>query len=85
MKKQQKISGVIAIVALILAHIIVLLDYCHLAEESGAWCAEVTQESFFDCIYMSNFHFVSYHLLSLVDCIVIIFLFICLWRKGVKR
>lgn len=85
MKKWQKISGVIAIAALILAHIIVLLDYCHLAEESGAWCAEFTQESFFDCIYMSKLHFMGYHLLSLVDCIVIVFLFICLWRKGGKR
>ena len=79
MKKWQKILGVIAINALILAHIMILLDYCHLAENAGAWCAEVTQESFFDCIYMSKLHLMGYQL------IVIIFLFICLWRKGGKR
>ena len=85
MKKWQRILGINSLAILIGAHIIVLLNYCHLAEQARVWCAEITQESFFDCLYMSNIHFGGYYILSLLDCIVIISLFICLWRKGGKQ
>lgn len=85
MKKWQKITGVIIISALIIAHVWALTDYLIVAELSGTYCAEMPQKLFFDCIFNMREHFWSYNILSVLDIILIIVLFICLWRKGGKR
>lgn len=85
MKKWQKIIGVIIISALIIAHIWAFIDYLYLAEVAGAWCAEMTQDSFFDCIFNFKEHFWCYNALSLLDIIIIIGLFVVIWRKGGEK
>ena len=85
MKKWQKIAGVVIISALIVAHVWALTDYLMVAELAGTYCAEMTQDSFFDCIYNMREHFLLYSVLSVLDIIFIIVMLICLWRKGGKQ
>lgn len=85
MKKWQKIIGVVIISALIVAHVWALTDYLMVAELAGTYCAEMTQDSFFDCIYNMREHFLLYSVLSVLDIVLIIALFIAIWRKGGKR
>ena len=85
MKKWQKIASVVIISALIVAHVWALTDYLMVAELAGTYCAEMTQDSFFDCIYNMREHFLLYSVLSVLDIIFIIVMFICLWRKGGKQ
>lgn len=85
MKKWQKISGIIIISVLIIAHVWALTDYLFVAELAGTYCAEVPQDLFFDSIYNMREHFWSYNILSVLDIILIIVLFFYLWRKGGKR
>ncbi|WP_289754873.1 hypothetical protein [Muribaculum intestinale] len=47
MNKWQKITGIIVISILIIAHIWAFIDYLYVAELAGAWCAEMTQAAFF--------------------------------------
>ena len=82
MKQWQKIVGVIIITVLAIANAWAIIDYIHLAEVAGAWSAEVTQESFFDCVFYFRRHFWIYTILSIIDFFIIMTLFICLWRKG---
>ena len=85
MNKWQKIIGVVVILALIVTNVWAVMDYIHLADTAGAWCAEITQKSFFDCIFNFRQHFWFYTFLSIIDLVIIIVLFICLWRKGGKQ
>lgn len=85
MNKRQKITGIIVISALIIAHIWALTDYLFVAELAGTYCAEMGQDLFFDSIFNMREHFLFYNILSVLDIILIIVLFICLWRKGGKR
>lgn len=85
MNKWQKIAGIIIISALIIAHIWAFIDYLKFATAAEFWCAEITQAAFFDNIYNSRQHFLFYNILSVLDIILIIVLFVVLWRKGVKR
>lgn len=84
MKKWQKITGVIIISALIVAHIWAFTDYLFVAELAGTWCAEMQQDLFFDCIFNFEAHFWCYNVLAMLDIIFIIWLFAALWRKGNK-
>lgn len=56
-----------------------------MSDAAGAYCAEITQDSFFDCIFNMREHFLLYNVLSVLDIILIIVMFICLWRKGGKQ
>ena len=85
MNRWQKIVGVVVILALIVANVWAVMDCIHLVDTVGAWCAEITQKSFFDCISSFRQHFWFYTFLSIIDLVIIIVLFICLWRKGGKR
>lgn len=85
MNKWQKIAGIIIITALIIAHIWAFIDYLKFATAAEFWCAEITQTAFFDNIYNSRQHFLFYNILSVLDIILIIVLFVVLWQKGVKR
>lgn len=83
MNKCQKIVGIIIISVLIIAHVWALTDYLFVAELAG--CAEMGQDLFFDCIFNMREHFLFYNILSVLDIISIIVLFVVLWRKGGKR
>lgn len=85
MKKWQKIIGVVIISALIVAHVWALTDYLMVSELAGTYCAEMPQDLFFDCIYNMREHFLLYNVLSVLDIVLIITLFIAIWRKGDKR
>lgn len=85
MNKWHKIVGTVIISALAIANAWAIIDYIHLAEVAGAWSAEVTQESFFDCVFYFRRHFWIYTILSIIDFFIIMTLFIHLWRKGGKR
>lgn len=85
MNKRQKISGIIIISVLIIAHVWALTDYLFVAELAGTYCAEMEQDLFFDCIFNMREHFLFYNILSVLDIISIIVLFVVLWRKGGKR
>ena len=85
MNRWQKIVGVVVILALIVANVWAVMDRIHLVDTAGAWCAEITQKSFFDCIFSFRQHFWFYTFLSIIDLVIIIVLFICLWRKGGKQ
>ena len=84
MNKWQKITGIIVISILIIAHIWAFIDYLYVAELAGAWCAEMPQAAFFDSIYNFRQHFWYYNVLAMVDVIVIIWLFMAIWQKGDK-
>lgn len=81
MNKWHKTTGVVIIPALIVTHIWALSDYLNVADAAGTYCAEITQDSFFDCIFNMREHFLLYNVLSVLDIIFIIVMFICLWRK----
>lgn len=85
MSKWQKIAGIIIISALIIAHVWALTDYLFVAELAGTYCAEWRQDVFFDCIFNFKEHFWCYNVLSMLDIILILWLFVALWRKGGKR
>ena len=85
MNKRQKITGIIVISALIIAHVWALTDYLFVAELAGTYCSEIEQDLFFDCIFNFKEHFWCYNVLSMFDIIFIIWLFVALWRKGDKR
>lgn len=85
MSKWQKITGILIISVLIIAHVWALTDYLIVAELSGTYCAEMGQDLFFDCIFNIREHFLFYNILSVLDIISIIVLFVVLWRKGGKR
>lgn len=85
MNKWQKIVGIVITSALAIANAWAIIDYIHLAEVAGAWSAEITQESFFDCIFYFRRHFWIYTILSIIDFFIIMTVFIHLWRKEGKR
>ena len=85
MNKWQKIAGIIIISALIIAHVWASTDYLFVAELAGTYCAEIEQDLFFDCIFNMRKHFWFYNILSVLDIILIIVLFVALWRKGSNR
>lgn len=85
MKKWQKITGIIIISVLIIAHVWALTDYLVVAELAETYCAEVPQDLFFDSIFNMREHFWCYNALAMFDIIFIIWLFAALWRKGGKR
>ena len=85
MNKWKKIVGVVVILALIIVNVWAVIDCIHLVDTAVAWCAEITQKSFFDCIFSFRQHFWFYTFLSIIDLVIIIVLFICLWQKGGKR
>ena len=85
MKQWQKIVGIVAITVLAYAHIEILQNYLEIMNLSGAWCAEIEQEWFVYYVDKNIKLFWAYHMLSLIDLVIIISLFICLCRKGVKR
>lgn len=85
MNKWQKIIGIIIISALVIAHIWALTDYLFVAELAGTYCAEMTQDLFFDCIFNFKEHFWCYNALSLLDIIIITGLFVVIWRKGDEK
>lgn len=85
MKKWQKITGSILISLLIALNLVAILDYIILTEWTAFFCAEVEQTVFVRWLDTEISHFYCYNILSLVDCCIIVFLFICLWRKGGKK
>ncbi len=85
MKKWQKILGIVGITLLTYAHIEVLHNYLQIMDFSGAWCAEIAQEWFVYYVDKNIKLFWAYHILSFIDLVIIIFLFICLWKKGEKK
>ena len=85
MKKWHKIVGILIISILIVAHAWAFIDYLYLSGIAEVWCAETTQEHFFDCIFNFKEHFWMYNTLSLIDIVLIIRLFVALWRKGGEK
>lgn len=85
MKQWPKIVGIVLISALAISNTWAVIDYILLIEAAGVWSDEITQESFFDCVFNFRHHFWAYTLLSIIELFIIIALFICLWRKGGKR
>lgn len=85
MKKWQKITGSILISLLIALNLVAILDYIILTEWTAFFCAEVEQTVFVRWLDTGICHFYCYNILSVVDCCIIVFLFICLWRKGDKK
>lgn len=85
MKKWQKILGIVGITLLTYAHIEVLHNYLQIMDFSGAWYAEIEQEWFVYYVDKNKKLFWAYHLLSFIDLVIIIFVFICLWKKGGKK
>ncbi len=68
-----------------IAHIWTFIDYLKFSTTAEFWCAKITQAAFFDSIFNFQEHFWCYNVLSLLDIILIIVLFIAIWRKGGKR
>lgn len=85
MKKWQKILGIVAITVLAYVHIEVLQNYLLIMNFSGAWHADIEQEWFVYYVDKNIKLFWAYHMLSLIDLVIIISLFICIWLKGGKR
>ena len=54
MNKRQKITGIIVISALIIAHVWALTDYLFVAELAGTYCAEIEQDLFSAGLEMDN-------------------------------
>lgn len=81
MKRWQKITGSILISLLLAAHLGAILDYIILTEWTASFCAEVKQTEFVRWLDAGICHFYGYNILLLVDCCIIVFLFICLWRE----
>lgn len=85
MKRWQKITGCILVSLLIAVHLGAILDYIILTEWTASFCAEVEQTEFVRWLDAGICHFYSYNILSLVDCCIVVFLFICLWREKENR
>lgn len=85
MKKWQKITGIAGIALLAYAHIEVLRNYLQIMNFSGAWQKDIEQEWFVYYIDKNIQLFWAYHILSFIDLMIILFYFICFWRKGGKR
>ena len=51
MNKWKKIVGVVVILALIIVNVWAVIDCMPSVDPAGAWCAEITQKSFFDCSF----------------------------------
>ena len=67
MKKWQKITGIIIISALTIAHIWAFIDCLKYSITAEFWCAEITQAAFFDSIFNFREHFGCYNVLSLLE------------------
>lgn len=85
MTKWQKITGIIIIFALIVAHVWTFVDYLKFSTAAEFWCAEITQAAFFDNIFNFREHFLCYNVLAMLDTFIIIGLFVALCKKGDKR
>lgn len=85
MKKWQKITGIAGIALLAYAHIEVLRNYLQIMNFSGGWQKDIEQEWFVYYIDKNINLFWAYHILSFIDLMIILFFFICIWRKGDKR
>lgn len=85
MKKWQKITGIAGIALLAYAHIEVLRNYLQIMNFSGGWQKDIEQEWFVYYIDKNIKLFWAYHILSFIDLMIILFFFICFWRKGGKR
>lgn len=85
MKKWQKIVGIVAIIVLAYAHLAILQNYLEIMDFSGAWHSNIEQEWFVYYIDKNIKHFWAYHILSFIDWVIIICLFICLWKKGGRK
>lgn len=85
MKKWQKITGIAGIALLAYAHIEVLRNYLQIMNFSGGWQKDIEQEWFVYYIDKNIKLFWAYHILSFMDLMIILFFFICIWRKGGKR
>lgn len=85
MKKWQKITGIAGIALLAYAHIEVLRNYLQIMNFSGGWQKDIEQEWFVYYIDKNINLFWAYHILSFMDLMLILFFFICIWRKGDKR
>ena len=85
MKKWQKITGIAGIALLTYAHIEVLRNYLQIMNFSGAWHTNIEQEWFVYYIDKNIKLFWAYHILSFIDLMIIICLFVCLWKKGCKK
>ena len=85
MKKWQKIIGIAGIALLTYAHIEVLRNYLQIMNFSGAWHTNIEQEWFVYYIYKNIKLFWAYHILSFIDLMIIVCLFVCLWKKGCKK
>lgn len=85
MKKWQKITGIAGIALLAYAHIEVLRNYLQIMNFSGGWQKDIEQEWFVYYIDKNINLFWAYHILSFMDLMIILFFFICFWRKGGKR
>lgn len=85
MKKWQKITGIAGIALLAYAHIEVLRNYLQIMNFSGTWQKDIEQEWFVYYIDKNIKLFWAYHILSFIDLMIILFFFICFWRKGGKR
>lgn len=85
MKKWQKITGIAGIALLVYAHIEVLRNYLQIMNFSGGWQKDIEQEWFVYYIDKNINLFWAYHILSFMDLMIILFFFICIWRKGDKR
>lgn len=85
MKKWQKITGIAGIALLASAHIEVLRNYLQIMNFSGGWQKDIEQEWFVYYIDKNIKLFWAYHILSFIDLMIILFFFICFWRKGGKR
>lgn len=85
MKKWQKITGIAGIALLAYAHIEVLRNYLQIMNFSGGWQKDIEQEWFVYYIDKNINLFWAYHILSFIDLMIILFFFICIWRKGGKR
>lgn len=85
MKKWQKITGIAGIALLVYAHIEVLRNYLQIMNFSGGWQKDIEQEWFVYYIDKNINLFWAYHILSFMDLMIILFFFICIWRKGGKR
>lgn len=85
MKKWQKITGIAGIALLAYAHIEVLRNYLQIMNFSGGWQKDIEQEWFVYYIDKNINLFWAYHILSFMDLMIILFFFICIWRKGDKR
>ncbi len=79
MKKWQKIVGIIALAVLAIVNFVIYgLSYIQTMYIKGHPSVERVQSDFHDALLNVGY-------LVLANYLIIVFLFICLWRKGGKR